>query len=197
MLIIKTRIIKKGFKDYSTVMTDGDDIAIVYNADKKPVYYLSELNYINNTNLENKILTKNEINKAFIKGIKGYGVVVDHKNHRIIITKDGKKFYCVDIKNQTEEILKILVIENGMTIKYIENQTEELCLIAVAQNKYSLQYIRKQTENICKLALEQDGLLLKCVNEQTEELCKIAVKQNGVAIQYVENKPDNVDINDN
>ena len=89
------------------------------------------------------------------------------------------------VRNQTEEICKLAVQLDCIALKYVINQTEELCKLTVQQNGYVLQYVKNQTEEICKLAVQQNGSSLQYVNNQTEEICKLAVQQNGDALQYV------------
>ena len=77
-----------------------------------------------------------------------------------------------------------------MTLRDIKNQTEEICKIAVQQNGRALEYVNNQTYEICKLAVKQNGSSLRYVflEYRTDELCKIAVQSNGNALQYVENQ---------
>jgi exosome complex RNA-binding protein Rrp4 len=72
----------------------------------------------------------------------------------------------------------------------VREQTDEICRIAVAQNGYALQHAKEQTDEICKLAVAQNGCALQFVKEQTEGICEIAVAQNGSALQYVKEQTD-------
>jgi len=61
----------------------------------------------------------------------------------------------------------------SLDLKENEEQTEEICKLAVQQDGYTLEYVKEQTEEICKLAVQQNGLALQYVKEQTEEINKI------------------------
>jgi hypothetical protein len=85
---------------------------------------------------------------------------------------------------------KKILYENGFLLGHIDinNQTEELCKIAVQNDGYSLVYVENQTDEICKLAVKQNGFALQHVKNQTDEICNLAVYQNGHALQHVKNK---------
>ena len=74
---------------------------------------------------------------------------------------------------------------NKFIIKEILPQTEELCRMAVQQNGLTLRYVQEQTEKVNKLAVRQNGWALQYVQEQTKKICKLAVQQNGLALEYV------------
>ena len=77
---------------------------------------------------------------------------------------------------------------NKFIIKEILPQTDELCKMAVEQNALTLEYVTIQTEELCKLAVQQYGRSLKFVTNQTPELCKLAVLENPSALQFVKEK---------
>lgn len=85
---------------------------------------------------------------------------------------------------------KKILYENGFLLGYIDidNQTEELCKIAVQNDGYSLVHVKNQTDEICKLAVKQNGFALQHVKNQTDEICNLAVYQNGHALEHVKNK---------
>ncbi len=86
------------------------------------------------------------------------------------------------IKNQTDEICKIAVKQEGYTLVYVKNQIDEICKIAVKQYGRALEYVKNQTDEICQLAVKEDGLALEYVKNQTDEICQLAVMQDGRAI---------------
>ena len=57
------------------------------------------------------------------------------------------------LKEQTEEMCKIAVQENGLALQYVheKNKTEEICKLAVQQNQNALQYVpnKNKTEQSC------------------------------------------------
>jgi hypothetical protein len=93
------------------------------------------------------------------------------------------------VNEQTEEICKLAVQQDGYALQFVKEQTEEICKLAV-HHKYgwALQFVKEQTEELCKLAVQQDGCALEFVKEQTEEICKLAVQRNWQALQYVNKK---------
>ena len=108
-----------------------------------------------------------------------YNFTEENLQEKIInlIKKDG---YCINLlreEEQTEEICKLAVKQNGCSLQYIKNQTEEICKSAVKQNGCALPYVRNQTEEVCKLAVQQNANALYFVKNQTEELCKLAVQK--------------------
>ena len=93
---------------------------------------------------------------------------------------------------ETYDDISQFIIQTPSNIRYIKNQTEELCKLAVSQDGFALQYVQNQTEEICKLAVSQNGIAVIYVKNQTEELCKLAVSQNGIALQYVQNQTEEI-----
>lgn len=71
-----------------------------------------------------------------------------------------------------------------MALQYVENQTEEISKLAVQQNGYMLQYVKEQTKELCELAVQRNGQALQFVNDQTKEICKFAVQQDGYALRH-------------
>ena len=49
---------------------------------------------------------------------------------------------------------------------YVINQTEDICKLAIQQNGYSLQYVINQTEELCTIAVKQNPLAIKYVKIQ-------------------------------
>jgi len=98
--------------------------------------------------------------------------------------------YIVDWINKSEERCKIVVQQNGISLRYIHNQTDELCRLAVQQDGYALQFVKNKTDELYKLAVQQDGNALRFIENQTDELCRLAAQKNCFALQFVENKTD-------
>ena len=124
-----------------------------------------------------------------------YNFTEENRYEQIInlIKQDGYFINLLIEEEQTEEICKFAVKQNGWSLQHVKNQTEELCKLAVQQDGCALQYVKNQTEEICKLAVQQDGNALSFVKiEQTEEICKFAVKQNGNVLQYVKNQTEEI-----
>jgi hypothetical protein len=96
------------------------------------------------------------------------------------------------VRNQTEEICKLAVKQNGYALQYVKNQTEEICKLAVQQKSDALSWIKNQTEEICKFALQQDWWTLRNIKNQTDKICEFAVQQNGLALQYVKNQTEEI-----
>ena len=107
-----------------------------------------------------------------------------------LIKIDGLFLNFLKKDEQTEEICKLAVQQNGYALKYVKiEQTEEICKLAVQKNGYSLSFVKiEQTEELCKLAVQQNGLSLCYVKNLTDEICKLAVKQNGLALHIVKHQ---------
>ena len=97
--------------------------------------------------------TKNEINNFFAKWF---------------VKRDIREFRLV--KNQTEEICKVAVQKDGMSLLFVkpEFMTEEICKLAVQQDPGAFQFVKDElkTEEICKLAVKKYGHNLKYVKEE-------------------------------
>ena len=105
------------------------------------------------------------------------------------IKNDGYSINLLKAEEITEEICKLAVRQNGLSLKYVKEQTEEICKSVVQQNGISLDYVKiEQTEEICKLAVQQNGYALQYVRNQNEEICKLAIQQNSWSFKYVRNQ---------
>jgi hypothetical protein len=86
----------------------------------------------------------------------------------------------------TYEMLKHVLAANGYFLETIGHmdidQTDELCKIAVEQNGCALQYVKNQTPEICEFAVRKDGRLLEYVKNKTPDLLKIALSSNSTMI---------------
>lgn len=82
------------------------------------------------------------------------------------------------VRNQTSELCKVGVKQNGMALQYVRNQTPELCKLAVQQLHVAFEYVRCQTPELCELAVRRNGFNIQYVKKKTPYLCKLAVKQN-------------------
>ena len=110
-----------------------------------------------------------------------------------LITQDIKFINLLKKEEQTEELCRLAVQQNGLALKYVKNQTEEICKLAVQQNVYALEYVKiEQTEEICKLAVQEYGYVLQFVKEQTEEICKLAVQEYGYVLQFVKEQTEEI-----
>ena len=109
-----------------------------------------------------------------------------------LIKKDEYFINLLRKDEQTEEICKMAVQKNGLSLCYVKNQTEDICKFAVQQDGYVLRYVKEQTEELCKLAVQQNGLSLGYVKNPTEEICKLAVQQNGWSLQFVKNQTEEI-----
>ena len=47
------------------------------------------------------------------------------------------------MKEQTEEICKSAIQQNGIALMYVENQTDETCELAVQQIKSASEFVKK------------------------------------------------------
>ena len=89
------------------------------------------------------------------------------------------------VNNMTNDKYLKMVKENWRNLRFIEEQTPEICKVAVEQDGLALQYIKNQTEEISEVAVKQNGMALEFVEKQTPEICVTAVMQNKDALKYV------------
>jgi len=82
-----------------------------------------------------------------------------------------------DFYNNQNNVLDVIK-KNGRMIFFVKEQTDELCYIAVLNNGFNIKYVKKQTYELCKIAVEDVNLAFQYVdkNLQTIELCIIAIK---------------------
>ena len=110
-----------------------------------------------------------------------------------LIKIDGPFINLLREEEQTEEICKSAVQQNGLSLKDVKiEQTEELCKLAVQKYGCALEYVKNQTEEICKLAVQEDGEALEFVEEQTEEICKLAIEQDSSSLQYIKDQTEEI-----
>ena len=60
---------------------------------------------------------------------------------------------CINPELRTDEICKLSVQQNGLSLQYVKEQTSEICKLAVQQNGYALQYVKEEfkTQELLKL----------------------------------------------
>lgn len=97
------------------------------------------------------------------------------------------------VRNINTELFQITSKKKFNILKHV-NQTHELCRAAVSQNGLLLEFVKNEfkTKIICEIAVRQNGLAIKFVPIQTPELCQLACQNNNLAIAYI-NHPDTVD----
>ncbi len=111
-----------------------------------------------------------------------------------VLNKNGEMLFFV--KEQTDELCRIAILNSGFNIKYVKKQTYELCKLAIEKISYAFTYINKelQTTELCILALNhnhkvfKDPLNIQYVREDllTYDLWKIALEKNGMSIKYMD-----------
>jgi hypothetical protein len=52
------------------------------------------------------------------------------------------------VKNQTEEICKLDVQQNGLALRYVKNQTEEICKLSVNKTPNALYYVPEHMKHL-------------------------------------------------
>ena len=127
--------------------------------------------------------------RLFIKEILDFATIGDSFWINIIPNDCSVLQY---VKNQTDDICRLAIQENGYALYYVREQTEELCILSVQQNGNVLYFVKEQTNEICIQAVQQNGIALQFVKEQTNDICIMAVQQNGLALQFVENQTDEI-----
>ena len=76
----------------------------------------------------------------------------------------------VPLKIINKDVYIHLVRNDGLNLRYItpSEQTDELCKIALNQNGFALQYVSKKNESMYKIAYEQNKESLKIIDEKEE-----------------------------
>jgi hypothetical protein len=121
------------------------------------------------------------VNGLLLKNIKNQTQTICN----IAVMENCDAYIYVDTEFLTVDLYKLALLQN---VNIIENitQSEELCMYAIKLKASVIAKIKNQTPKLCKMALRQDGYLLSKIKiPLTEEFCLIAVKQNGSALQYV------------
>ncbi|MGL4798600.1 MAG: hypothetical protein ACRCWY_04235 [Cellulosilyticaceae bacterium] len=89
------------------------------------------------------------------------------------------------IPNPTDEMKRLAVTNNGLTLQYIKNPTPEIERLALENNRRAIRFIQEPTEEMMCMALEGGWALLQDMKAPTEKVVRQALEQSGWAIQYV------------
>lgn len=125
--------------------------------------------------------------KIILKNILDFDVLSD--NLWIFILQDD--YNALEyIKNQTKDICREAIKQNGLALQYIKKQTKKLCVSAIKQNGLALQYVKPDiyiylNHMIDDLAVKQNGLAIQYVYNQNDDICKSAIINDPLAIQYI------------
>ena len=156
-----------------------------YNISVKP--YIKFFHITNEVNLNDIIDFNTELTIGFYFEYYIFGIqccndfnlpdTSTYDKCKALINKNPFNIIFISDEMLSDELCKLAVRKNGLSLEYVDNQTEEICKLAVQQDGYSLENVIHQTDEICKLAVQQNGLSLRGVKNQTEEICKLAVQQ--------------------
>lgn len=108
---------------------------------------------------------------------------------------DGTALEYILAENQTEDVCKMAVRQNGLALQYVRiEQTELMCMIAVQQNNYALKFVKNKTPAVCLVAVRENGNALRMCDgkAQTDEVCKAAVMKDGHALRHVISQTDEI-----
>ena len=89
--------------------------------------------------------------------------------------------------------LECIIKEYPIFIKYLIDQTPELCRIAVKNEGLSITLIRNQTPELCLMAVKQNGLALQYCQYYTYDIRLAAVQQNIEASDHTGIRFDDMD----
>jgi len=114
------------------------------------------------------------------------------------VYEDGNKFKAdkliiteiIDFCDMPDDFWINILHKDYKALEYVKNQTDELCTLAIMQNGSAIQFVKNQTKELCELAINKDGTSLQYVRDQTDELCRSVVQKEGFRIQYVKNPTD-------
>ena len=107
------------------------------------------------------------------RGGKGKDQLVSPKYpEEIYVSCEDGKYIMEGEKLDNGDYMYSLATKNRTLHRFVKEQTEEICKLAVQQDGIALQFVKEQTEEICKLAVQQNGHALKYVSTsfQTEEI---------------------------
>ena len=96
-------------------------------------------------------------------------------------------------EEQTEELCKMAVQQNGLALRHVKELTDELCKLAVQQDGHLLIFVKELNIELCKLAILQKDTELVNIKEQTKKICRDALLMygngsfSGILLDYTEN----------
>lgn len=97
------------------------------------------------------------------------------------LKKDGRLLKDLSKNDQTEELCKIAIEQNPMSLRYVAKRFKsvDLCRRAIEKNGDAIKYAPPEalTPQICKAAIEEKPALLSLlpIEQRTKEVCQIAV----------------------
>ena len=108
----------------------------------------------------------------------------------------------LQLDEQSEDVVKIAILQDYRMLRYVENQDEKLINYIIANtndtsnniiNDDFIDYIDNQTLEICSTVFKkynQYSNHLKYVRNKTDEICLEAVKANFLSMNFFKNKTD-------
>ena len=98
------------------------------------------------------------INGCIISSIskKNYEIDVLYEQKNVIKLLENDGTYLEFVRNQTEALCKIAILQNWSALKFVKDQTHDLCVMAININPHSIQYIKKLNIHYCVDALRKD-----------------------------------------
>lgn len=71
--------------------------------------------------------------------------------------------------NQSNELCMETIKYDGQLLQYINKPTEDMILMVVGQNGSALEYVKNQTKEICREAIKNDKYAKRYINEDLLE----------------------------
>lgn len=125
---------------------------------------------------------------GYLRSAAGY-LRLDNELWLTITLNDHNAFKYVNKTNQTYELCKSVIQQNGLLLKYVDNKfkTDELCILGVQKDSYALEFVENQNDEICKIAFQKNIMSIKFMKDQykTYEMCKCAVQKCWSMLKYV------------
>jgi hypothetical protein len=136
------------------------------------------------------------INRSGKRDIMNFIKNPSHDMLKAMLSIDGD--YLEKIDNPTAELCNTAVLQNGLSLRFVETNMKsyKICNDAVNTNVLSIKYVNRANlyENIIKYALKKNGVTLQFIPQdlQTEKLCKIAINSNWESLKFVKNQTDEI-----
>jgi hypothetical protein len=96
------------------------------------------------------------------------------------------------IKNPNEELQRLAVSKNGVSIRYINNPSEQIQRFAVMEDSEAIHYINNPSEAVQRLAVQQNGFIISQIKNPSDIVQKLAVQNTKRAIEYIKNPTEEV-----
>lgn len=171
-----------------------NNILILLKNDK---FNISDIpHHMKNEQVYMKIINKNVKIINYIPNISDNLYEHIMKNHCNDIAKlcvyDKQFLKDIDKKFLTYEMCKIIVHNNGLSLKHIPTVSKDIQLLAIKNNPFAIKYIDDQTLELCKIAINKNPFSIKYINDKNEYYCNMAINKDPNSIRGIQNLLDKI-----